>query len=109
MGQKDEKVRKLLNSLRPEQRAFFESLATTRAQNHIYEQQLKEIKEAYDDLWKVVIVILHAQPENTLRIHESQFLRFKHEYRIDKQLDVATKEVVLKLLTLHDELPSKKH
>jgi hypothetical protein len=70
-------------------------------------KQISDLQAAYDDLWKVMIVILHAQPGNTLRIHESQFLRFKSEYRIDKRYDEDLHEVVLKLLTVHDDLPKK--
>ena len=75
-------------------------------ENKYLTQQTSELSKAYDELWKVMIVILHAQPRNELRIHESQFLRFKSEYRIDRTWDGEKKEVVLRLLTVHDE-PTK--
>lgn len=73
-------------------------------ENKLSRQQIADLSNAYDDLWKVMIVILHAQPGNELRIHRSQFLRFKEEYRIDKKVDEETNEVVLRLLTLYDDV-----
>ena len=95
-------IKDLLDRLTPQQQAFAKATAQTNLQNKVLSKQLAEMKAQYDDLWKVVIVILDASPDKELRIHESQFLRFKEEYRIDKRLDNETKEVVLKLLTLLD-------
>ncbi len=102
---KDDKVRKLMARLTPDQLAFAKNVALTSAQNKIFTQQLGDLQSNYDELWKVLIVILHAQPDNTLRIHNSQFLRFKHEYRIDRSFDEERQEVVLRLLTVHDPMP----
>ena len=104
MGKVDT-IQKVLARFTPDERAFAEAVTLDRAQNKIFAQQLNEMKSAYDELWKVVIVMLHAHPRHELRIHESQFLRFKHEYRIDRTFDKETKEVVLRLLTVHDDLP----
>lgn len=103
----DYDTQKLLKQLSPEHRQFAQSVASMQIENKVARQQIVDLKAAYDDLWKVMIVILHAQPDNVLRIHESQFLRFKHEYRIDKTWDDETKEVVLRLLTLHDNVTNK--
>lgn len=98
----DKDVENLMKVFTPQQQALVRAMAEDRVQNKLYERQLAELKKQYDDLWKVMIVILHAQPANTLRIHETQFLRFKEEYRLDRTFDNETKEVVLRLLTLRD-------
>ena len=99
----DEKIQHLLNALTPDQQAFARAATEMKIQNKVYEKQLVDLKDAYDNLWKVMIVILHAQPGNELRVHETQFLRFEGEYRVDRTFDKYTKEVVLRLLTVHDE------
>ena len=99
----DEQVKNLMNSLAPDQQAFAQHIAEVQLQNKLYAQQLADLQRAYDDLWKPMICILHAQPGRELRIHETQFLRFKHEYRIDRTFDKDKREVVLRLLTVHDE------
>jgi len=89
--------------LTPDQQNFAKAVATMRIENKTLHRQLADLKDAYDNLWKIMTVILHAQPTKTLRIHESQFLRFKEEYRIDRTFDEKTKEVVVKLLALTDD------
>lgn len=102
MTTKDE-VQRLLEKLSPEQQHFAKAVSTMKIENATLQRQVSELKEVYDQLWKVVIVILDTQPEKTLRIHDSQFLRFKEEYRIDRTHDEKTHEVVLRLLTVFDK------
>ena len=102
-----DEIQKILKQLPPEQRHFAEAVTTMKLENRTLRQQITDLKSAYDELWKVIIVILHAQPGNELRIHESQFLRFKHEYRVDRTVDKDKHEVVLRLLTLHDEVKNE--
>ncbi len=104
MPKTPKQIKALLDKMTPDQQAFAQSVAMSRVENRVYQQQLVELKSAYDELWKVMIVILHAYPDHEMRIHESQFLRFKDEYRIDRKWDAKTKEVVLRLLTLHDDI-----
>ncbi len=99
----DDQVKNVLNSLTADQRGFVQAVTEMKVQNKVYERQLVELKRAYDELWKVWIVLLHAQPGNVLRIHESQFLSFNEEYRVDRTFDKEKREVVLRLLTVHDE------
>jgi hypothetical protein len=99
-------VKKLLRMLTPDQQAFAKSVATMKLENDTLRAQLAQLKPEYDELWKVMIVVLHAQPDKALRIHKSQFLRFKEEYRVDRTYDKETGEVVLRLLTVHDK-PTK--
>lgn len=97
------KVQRVLSSFGADQVAFIKSVALDKVQNKLFSKQLSDLQAAYDDLWKVLIVILHAQPSNTLQIHDSQFLRFNQEYRIDKTYDETDHCIVLKLRTIHDD------
>ena len=102
MTAKDD-TQKLLQSLNPDSQAFAKAVATMRLENTQLRQQIAELKPEYDQLWRILIVILHAQPRRELRIHKTQFLRFKEEYRIDRTWDKYTEEMVVRLLTVHDE------
>ena len=53
--------------------------------------------------YAIMVVLLHASETRELRIHETQFLRFEAEYRIESKFDHETRERVLRLLTLKDE------
>lgn len=104
----DDKVKNLLNTLTPDQQGFVQAITEMKVQNKVYERQLAELSNAYDELWKVMIVLLHTWPGEEMRIHETQFLRFEEEYRIDRTFDKDTKEVVLRLLTVGDDLTTDK-
>ena len=97
----DRQAQKLLENLTPDQKRFAEHVATLQIENKAFQQQLADLKSAYEGLWKIVITIVAASPEKELRIHNSQFLRFKEEYRLDRT--VVGEEVVIKLKTLTDE------
>lgn len=98
---KDE-VQQILSKFTPEEQGALQAMAQLRVEHKLYQKQLVELKGAYDSLYAVMITLLHAQPEKELRIHRSQFLRFKHEYRIDQK--VEGEEIVLRLKTFTDEV-----
>jgi hypothetical protein len=95
-----ETVKKILANFTPEQRGLAESIATLKAENKLYYQQLSDLKEQHADLWKLIITILAMLPKKELRFHKSQFLRFKEEYRVLQTFEGD--EVVLTLKTLTD-------
>jgi len=99
-----DEIKKLLSTLSPDQQAFAKAVTLMRIEHATMTQQLADIKPFYDDLYKIMLVILHAQPSRELRIHDSQFLRFKEEYRIDRMYDKEKSEVVIRLLTVHDDV-----
>lgn len=99
----EKQVEQLLRQLTPDQQHFTKAVAAMQLENKMLTQQLIELKEQHGHLWKVMLVILDVQPGKELRVHESQFLRFKEEYRIDRSWDKKSKEVVLKLLTVLDD------
>lgn len=102
MGSKN-KAKAILNQLTPDQQAFTRHVAELKVNNKLMEKQLEELKSAYDELYKVMIVILHASGDKGLMIHESQFMRFKDEYRIETKFDDKKREMSLKLKTLFDK------
>ena len=97
-------IKKLLSKFTPEQRGMLEHYTELKIQNQIYEKQLSELKSAYDDMYKVMIVLLHVDKDHELRMHKSHFLRFKDEYRIDTYTDPKTEEFVMKLKALAEEI-----
>lgn len=99
----EEEVQRLLSKLTPDQQNFAKAVAAMKLENRMLSEQVQRMKAQYDDLWKVMIVVLDVQPEKTLRVHESQFLRFREEYRVDRTYDVEKHEVVLRLMTVFDE------
>ena len=103
----DEKAKKLLKQFTPDQRGIAETLATLKIENRVLSQQIADVKSAYDQLYKTFVVLLEVDPDHEMRIHKTQFLRFKHEYRIDRTFDKETEEVVFKLLTLHEDIPGE--
>jgi hypothetical protein len=102
-----DEIKRTLSHFSPDERAFAEHVAELRIKCKMYEQQIASLTKDHADLWKVMLVILDVQPDKTLRIQDSQFLRFKEEYRIDRFYDEKSHEVVLRLLTVHDDIPSK--
>ena len=96
----DDSVKNTLDKAGPHLRSVQQAFSQLKLQNTVMKQQLMEISQKYDDLWRVITVILDLCTGKELRIHQSQFLRFKEEYRISNEFDEDTKEVVLKLLTL---------
>lgn len=99
---KKAELNQVLSKFTPEEQGMFKAVSTMKVENRVMKQQLAELKAAYDTLYATMITLLHAMPERELRLHQSQFLRFKAEYRIDQKLD--GEEVVLKLLTLTDDV-----
>lgn len=103
MNDKQKKViSSTLAQFSPQERGVLEEIARLRVEHKIYEKQLVDLKAAYDSLYTAMITILHAMPDKEIRLHKSQFLRFKAEYRIDQKAEGD--EVVLKLLTLTDDV-----
>jgi hypothetical protein len=101
----DTQVQKLLESLSKDEQNFAKAVATMKVENKVLHRQLADLKAQHDDLWKILVVLLHRGKDagiDEVRIHRSQFLRFKEEYRIDKQVDEEHDEVVVRLLTLRD-------
>ena len=103
MNMPNDKVQELLKQLTPDQQHLAKGIATLRIENKALQQQVAELTKQHDDLWKVIVVILDNQPKKELRVHESQFKRFKEEYRIDRTWDDESKEIVMRLLTVFDE------
>jgi hypothetical protein len=103
MNPQEREVQKLLESLTPDQQNFAKAVATMRIENQTYRKQIADMKREYDELFKVMIVLLCVDVDHELRIHESQFKRFKAEYRINKSFDKETGELVLKRKTLTDD------
>ncbi len=96
-------IKNLLSQLSPDQLGVAKTLTLNKIELEHLRQAVAALQSQNDDLYTVMLVILHAQPDQELRIHETQFLRFKEEYRIERTCDRETKEVVLKLKTLGDE------
>jgi hypothetical protein len=97
------KIQNLLNQLTPDQQTIARDYARLKLEN-------KHLKRAYEiaeierrELYAIMVVLLHASETRELRIHETQFLRFEAEYRIESKFDHETRERVLRLLTLKDE------
>ena len=99
----DKQIQDLLKTLTPDQQSFAKAVTLMQIENKTLHQQLADLNNQHDDLWKVMIVLLDVQPKKELRIHESQFKRFKEEYRIDRTWDEETKEIVMRLLTVFDD------
>jgi tRNA-dihydrouridine synthase len=99
---KREQIQKMLSRLSPDQQAIARDYARMKLENANLIQALKETKEAYESIYKPFITIIHAYPDHVCRIHESQFLRFKDEYRIESRFDEETREMVYTLKTLTD-------
>lgn len=74
-----------------------ESTMRTQVESKFLREQIRALREEYDELWKIIIVILDAMEGKEMRIHNSQFLRFKEEYRIDREFDSESDEVILRL------------
>lgn len=98
----EEEVQKLLKTLSTDERAFAEEFARTRIENRMLQRQAQVLRKDYDELYKVLVVILDVAYDSELRVHKSQFKRFKEEYRIDRSFDEKTQEMVLHLKTVGD-------
>ena len=98
----EDEVKQLLSMFQPDERAFAEEFARTRIENRMLQHQAQVLREDYDELYKVLVVILDVAYDSELRVHKSQFKRFEEEYRIDRSFDEKTQEVVLRLKTLRD-------
>jgi hypothetical protein len=93
----------ILKNFTPDEKAFAEAFATMKIENKMLTRQLVTLKEAYEEIWQLAVVVLDIvqkdDPEG-LRLHVSQLKRFKEEYRIDRKVD--GEDVVFKLLTVGD-------
>ena len=98
----ENQAKKLIKQLSPDQLGVAKTLTLNKIELEHLRKAIAALQAQHDDLYKVMLVILHVQQDRELRIHESQFLKFKEEYRIDRTFDKFTKEVVLKLKTLTD-------
>lgn len=99
-GNGHDRVKKLLST---EQQQIAESIATMRVENEMLRKALDTVKRDHLDLWKVMVVLLHALEGHEMRIHKSQFLRFDEEYRILRTFDEETSEVVMTLTLRADK------
>ena len=99
----DEEAKKLMKQLTPAQLGVAKTLTLNKLELEHLRRAVAVLQEQYDSLYKIMLVVLDAQPDRELRIHETQFLRFKEEYRIDRTFGEESKEVVLKLKTLTDD------
>lgn len=100
----EQEIKALLKKLTPEQRGIAQTITGLQIENRQLQNDLAQLKGAYDPLYKVMLAICHAMPKKEYRVHKSQFLRFRHEYRIDSFFDEKTQEMVFRLLTISDEL-----
>jgi len=89
-------------NLSAEDQGVLQAVAQLRVENRVMSQNFAQLRQAYDSLYAVMITLLHTQPDRELRIHKSQFLRFKKEYRIDQKAE--GEEIVLRLLTVTDKI-----
>jgi hypothetical protein len=101
MTTRDE-IENRLKQFTPEQQHFAKAFATMKLENKMLREGLAKANEAYESIFKPFLVIVHASEGKELRIHKSQFLRFKDEYRIDSRFDEETEEMVFSLKTLKD-------
>jgi pyruvate/2-oxoacid:ferredoxin oxidoreductase beta subunit len=99
---KKEQIKKILSQFTPDQRAIAETIAGLKIENKALQESLAKLKSAYDPLYKFMLVLLDAVPGKEYRVHETQFKRFKEEYRITSRYDKETKEMVFELKTLRD-------
>ena len=99
----DDTIKNTIGQADPQLRRVSQAFSQLKLQNAVMKTQLMELSQKYDDLWKVIVVILDLMPRREMRIHQSQFLRFKEEYRISNEFDEGTQEMVLKLLTLTED------
>ena len=95
-------VKQLIDQLSPDQLGVARALSGLRIENKMLGEALATTRHDYDNLFKVMLVILDAHPDKEMRIHTSQFMRLNEEWRIDTFEDKATQEVVLRLRTLKD-------
>jgi hypothetical protein len=95
-------IKKALSRFTPEEQGSLQAMATMRVEHGVMQKQLAELKGAYDSLYAVMVTLLDAMPDKEIRLHASQLLRFKAEYRVDQKRE--GEEFVLRLLTLNDEV-----
>lgn len=103
MPASQKEVERILKTFTSDQRAIAETIAQLRIENRQYELSQSELSSQHADMYKILITILANHPKRELRIHDTQFLRFKDEYRIDRSYDENDNCVVLKLKALTDD------
>jgi hypothetical protein len=98
----DKDLDRLRKMLTPEQQQVAETLATLKVERDMYRRQVEELKENYDELFKIFVLVLMECPDRELRVHVSHLPRFKEEYRVVRNVDLETEEVIFKLLYVTD-------
>jgi uncharacterized protein (DUF3084 family) len=99
----DNSLRDELSKLRPDQVAAVKLVGQLKMENLQLQRDLMRLKQQYDPLYQVMTAIAHASPGHEYVIHQSQFLRFKDEYRLKVWVGEADESLHIKLLTIHDE------
>jgi hypothetical protein len=99
---KQNAIKELLSKFTPEQRGIAETLTRLKVENSTISRQLAELKGNYDSIYRAFLTILAVAEDQELRINQSQFLRFKEEYRVESFFDGFTQEMVFRLRTLKD-------
>lgn len=95
-------AKEILAKLNPDQRNFARAVAEMRVENKTLRGQIAAIKQAYDELWVVLISLLNRTEGKEIRLSEEELMQFKHEYRIEQKFSEEEKMLVLKLKTLTD-------
>lgn len=95
------KAEQILKQFTPEQQQFGKAVATMRIENKTLHNRVSALQRDYDEMWKVMLVVLDACDDKELVIHESNLMRFKEEYRIDRRK--IGKEIHLKLKTVTED------
>lgn len=103
MPDKDAKIKALLKHFTPDEQAFARAFAEMKVEVEMLRVQNESLKEQHDQFWRVLVVLLSAEPEHEIRIRVSQFQKLFDEYRIDRKVEEGV--LTLKLLTIHDPLP----
>ena len=90
----------------PTEIAVAKAVAAIKAENALLKRDLQILRGEYDQLYRVLVVLLHQGKEHgfeELSIHRSQFLRFEEEYRIERKWDAVNEEMVFRLKMLGEE------
>lgn len=107
MDEQEAKIQALMkqHNLPQEVRHAAETIATLRLENKNLWAAMAKIQPQQKRLYHLMTTIVHACHGHEMRIHESQMLRLKDEYRLDERFDKTTREFVLKVTGLTEQLP----
>lgn len=98
-----DKVQDMLSQMSADQQAIAQTLALNKIEIEQLSNRCAVLQRDYDELWKIVIVVLNQCDDRELRIHDSHLMAFKDEYRVESRHDDESGELVLKLKALSDE------